>query len=164
MSRTWWLSLCPQPGLTSSMIRLEIWNVSVIRIRHHPRRSIIMTRYRTPTFQIIHRIWQEDNTGGSSQMAHEKWIIDSGHPIRSSDSKWISQRDVDKSPGNESLLPHRTKNAQILLVIFYLPLFPNAQCLPWKTVPLTNHPAQTTLWSKTRRMLMVSIILSRVIP
>ena len=55
-------------------------------------------------------------------MAPMKWVENSFHPSRPSDSEWPGRTHMDKSIGNNLILPRIEKNSQIILILCHLPL------------------------------------------
>ena len=47
---------------------MEICHVLIIRLKNHPRTSMILIRRRTPYLQIIYGILQEIDMGGRPEM------------------------------------------------------------------------------------------------
>ena len=56
----------------------------------------------------------------------QKWLITNGLKILEAPAG-IQSQNMDKSPENESLLPHRAINAQIILVLRHIPVLPDAR-------------------------------------
>ena len=65
-------------------------------------------------------------------MGPGKGFEDSGRTIRLEEKKWTGQMGIQDFPVNESLLPYRATNSQVVLVLCHLPLHPDDQRLTSK--------------------------------
>ena len=153
---TWSQSLHPCNSWQRNMLHMDPWNEIFIRNGPHTRPSIILEWFWMPTLQVLYWPQKADDMCGGPQMAPIKQIKYSGLPIGLSNSKRPSEMSVEKYPGNEPLLTHRSTNTQILRILRHLPLLPNYQHMYRESIPSTYHPTQTCIGSKNGHTILVS--------